>query len=156
MYKERLFNSPNIRVMQCAEVTPSIDPFYLLQITSSDKDNIYFIIHTLAKSNMIKLGLKKKELRKRGDKIQPVHPLRFISYVMGEGGLRSDMRKVKKSSYKWNNFMEGLSERLKRDAHQDNLNRYVPGFAHSLGVNANEIQSLIDRRDWHGLVNYFL
>lgn len=146
----------SIQVQLCSNTQNVIDPFYSLYISDTDKRTIYWVIHTIAKSNVVKLGLNQKEVRKRGDQIRHVHPLRFLSYVMGEGGMRGDMQKIKKSSFKWNNFIKDYSSRLSREAANNNLNAFVPGFADSLSLDTQVIQSIIDRHDWHGLVNYFL
>lgn len=146
----------SILVKLCSNTSGDISPFYSLGISDSDKKTIYWVIHTIAKSNAIKLGLKQSEVRKKGDKIEHVHPLRFLSYVMGEGSLRGDMQKIKSSSYKWSNFMDNYTSRLSREAANNNLLQYVPGFAHSLGVDVEVIRSFVIRHDWYGLVNFFL
>lgn len=155
-YQEYKEEDLSIQVQLCSTNLNATAPFYSLYISDTDKQTIHWVIHTIAKNNPVKLGLNQKEIRKKGDKIQHVHPLRFLSFVMGEGGLRSDMHKIKKSGFKWNNFIKDYSNRLSREASSNNLNAYVPGFAHSLAVDEQTIQSMIDRHDWHGLVNYFL
>ena len=141
----------NFPLLLCSNTEDAHLSFYSLYLSESDKKNIHFIIHSLAKYSVIKLGVKNKEIRKKGDAVEHVHPLRFLGYIFGEGGLRDDMRRIRKSSYKWNNFMDNFSNRLNKEASQDNLRRFVPGFAHALGVNPAAISSLIERRDWKGL-----
>ncbi len=145
-----------IQVQLCSITLNNTDHFYSLPISGADKNNITWIINTIAKSNLVKLGLNGNDVRKRGDKIEHVHPLRFLSYVMGEGGLRGDMKKITKSSFKWNNFMDSFSKRLTREMNNNNLLPYVSGFAHSLNVDENTVRSIIERQDWYGLLNYFL
>lgn len=144
-----------LQIHRCA-TNDEISPFYDLYISDTDKHYIYDVMHTIAKNNVVKLGLNKKAIRKKGDKFEHVHPLRFLSYVMGEGALREDMRKIRSSSFKWSRFMDGYSKRLHREADQNNLMRYIPGFAHSLGGNVDQIRAIVQRRDWKALVTYFL
>ena len=145
-----------IQVKLCSSNQTDINPFYSLNISDSDKKTLYWVIHTVAKTNPLKLGIKQREVRKKAAKVEHLHPLRSLSYIMGEGGLRGDMQKIKKSSFKWNNFIDEYSSRLSRQASNNNLMQYVPGFAHSLGINAQVIQSYVERHDWYSLINYFL
>lgn len=145
-----------IQIRLCSSNQNDCAPFYSLYLSNSDKDSIQWVIHTLAKSNPVKLGIKQKEIRKRGDKIEHVHPLRFWSFVIGEGGLRDDMHKIRKSGYKWSNFSDNYFKRLSREADNNNLLQYVPGFAQSLNVDENVIRTFIQNHDWNGFVNYFI
>lgn len=130
--------------------------FYDLTITDYDKEIIYKIIDTMAKDNVIKLGLKRKSMERKGKKIRPVHPFRFLAHIFGDSYLRSCMQEISRSSFKWNGFIDGLSERIQEEVVRDNVVRHIPGFCEYLHRDEQEVMNYVQKRDWEGLVRFLL
>lgn len=130
--------------------------FYQLEINDHDKDLIYKIIDTMARDNVIKLGLKRRSMERKGRKVRHVHPLRFLGHIFGDHYLHQCMREVYRSSFKWNGFIDGLKDRIKEESAKGNLLPYVPAFAKQTNRDADKIAHYIERRDWEGLVRYLL
>lgn len=130
--------------------------FYQLPLHESEKEIIYKIVDTMARDNVIKLGLKRKSMEKKGRRIRQVHPLRFLGYVFSDPHLHQCMREISRSSFKWNGFIDGYKERIREENAQGNLLRYVHEFAELVHRDENEITRIIHNHDWEGLVRYLL
>lgn len=137
------------------EVSSQTDIFLQLPLDDNERKLIASIITTMAEKNILKLGLMRKTLEKKGRKIHHVHPLRFLGYIFSTPHLKISMQRIKKSHFKWDGFIDGLSKKMREEAHSDNLARYVPGFAQYLQINADQVMDYIAKHDWEGLV-YFL
>jgi hypothetical protein len=141
---------------------PNYQLFYQLPIDQSDQDHISRLIKKMADSGYWELLKKKKDMEKLGDKIQHVHPLRFIGYVYGHHSLKSRMPKIMDDRFKRRGFLnghggkEGFAQRMTKEAHHHNLMQFVPGFAQSVGVSEAAIESYFDRHDWEGLLRFLM
>jgi len=67
------------------------DLFLALPIDDNEKKIISSIITTMAEKNVIKLGLMRRTLEKKGKRIHHVHPLRFLGYKKSEEAVLSGM-----------------------------------------------------------------
>lgn len=142
-----------------AEEVEKVDPaasYLALPIEEWEKESIYTIISTMGEKNILQLGLESKSLKKRGKKINHVHPMRFVGYIFSDPYLKKCMSEVKKSAFKWKGFMRGFSKRMEEEFSKNNLFPYVGGFAEQVGVNASDIQVFIDNKDWDGFINFLL
>lgn len=130
--------------------------FYTLRLTSDDCHNISKLIKNMADLNLWELLKKSKDMKKLGRKIEPVHPLRFLGYIFSNHELKKRMPKIKDSHFKWVKFTEGLCDRLSKEARQDNLNRFIPGFAQTVGYSEAAIEDFVRRHDWHGMLDFLM
>ncbi len=130
--------------------------FTELEITEHDKELIFKIIDTMARDNVIKLGLKRRSMERKGRKVRHVHPLKFLGHIFADPHLHQCMREVHRSHFKWNGFIDGLKDRIKEESSRGNLLPYVPAFAKQTNRDGDKIAHYIERRDWEGLVRYLL
>ena len=72
--------------------TDGVAPFYQLPLTEKEKRIIHGIITTMAEKNILQLAFVKRSMEKRGKKIEHIHPLRFIGYILANSELRSCLR----------------------------------------------------------------
>jgi len=134
----------------------SLELFFTLPIDDKEKELISTIITTMAEKNILRLGLMRKTMEKKGKKIHHVHPFRFLGYVFSNPHLKSSMHKIRKNGFKWDGFIDGFSKKMKEEANKDNLMRYVPGFCHFLNINQADVIHYIKKRDFEGLVKFLL
>ncbi|WP_420421838.1 hypothetical protein [Simkania sp.] len=130
--------------------------FYALRLTSDDCHNISKLIKNMADLNLWELLKKSKDMKKLGRKIEPVHPMRFLGYIFSTHELKKRMPKIKDSHFKWVKFTEGLCDRLSKEARHDNLNRFIPGFAQTVGCSEGIIEDFVRRHDWYGMLDYLM
>lgn len=134
----------------------STQPFYSLALSKEDKDNIRFIISTMSKENLVQLAFSKGTLERKGKKIEHVHPLRFIGYILSQRELKQALKQVRKSSFKWDHFIAGFARRMKDENSHNNLHAYIPGFAQQVGCREELVRRYIHHKDWEGLVKALL
>ncbi len=146
----------NVPFVHSAGHLGPIDPFYQLPLNDKEKRLIRTIFTTMAEKNIIQLALEKRTMEKKGKKVNHVHPLRFIGYIFSNPELKSCMRKIVKSSFKWDAFVDGFSRRMKEEYSNNNLYKHIPGFCQEVGANPDNISRFIDKKDWEGLVKSLL
>jgi hypothetical protein len=132
------------------------DSFYQLPITEKEKRIINVILTTMAEKNILQLAFVKRSMEKKGKKIEHIHPLRFIGHILSNSELRSCLRSIKKSSFKWDAFVDGFSRRMREEFSNNNLYVHVPGFCQQIGSNQDTVTRLIQRKDWEGLIKEHL
>jgi len=130
--------------------------FYALPISEKEKKIVQSIFTTMAEKNIIQLALEKRAMEKKGKKITHIHPMRFIAYLFANPELKSCMKKISKSSFKWDAFVDGFSKRMKEENGKDNLIKHVPGFCKEVGADPATITRFIEKRDWEGLAKSLL
>jgi hypothetical protein len=129
--------------------------YFDLRLTDDDKIIIRKIVTTLAEKNLFQLLLDKEKMEDLGQKIRPVHPMRFIGFVLGDPNLRRCLKVISKNMFKWDGFLDGYQERMREESRNDNLNRYVPGLSDYLEVDRTIIQSYIHQGNYEKMIKYF-
>ncbi len=132
------------------------DSFYTLRLTSRDQSSIAWILETISRENYYQLALKRKSLKKRGEEIEPVHPLRFLGHIIGDPYLHMCLQEIEGSSIKWKAFVDGFKKRMTEEDASNNLIQYIPSFARQTDGQPDVIRQYIDNKDWEGLVRTLL
>lgn len=152
--------------LESIEVIQS-DPFLKhLTLTDSDRHTIASIIETVAYTNPLLLLPKQGEMKRKGDKINIVHPLRFLGVVFTDHELVKALKKIKENGFKWDGFLtgklsgrDGIAQRLDEEYNSNNFMEYVPGFCRHLGLNAEQeehVRKYCNKKDWGGLILYLM
>ena len=110
----------------------------------------------MAHNNPIKLGFKKKDLEKKGRKINHVHPIRFLGTVFSDPYLKGCMKDIRESYFKWHGFVDGYSVRMEEEHDKGNLLPYVNSFCQIVNGNPDQVRAFIMKRDWEGLMRYLV
>ena len=142
----------NLPIQLASDTAHPKELFYQLPISDREKGLIDAIILTMAEKNVFQLAFEKKGLEKKGKRVNGVHPLRFIGYIFSTPGLKSAMRTIRKSSFKWDGFLGGFSKRMRLEYENNNLFRYVPGFCELVHADPAEVSHYIHKKDWEGLI----
>jgi hypothetical protein len=153
---EPLRLADNIVVRPINNVLGGTEPFYQLSITEKDKKIISDIITTIAEKNILQLAFIKHSVERKGKKIERVHPMRFMGYILSSSELRSCLKTIKKSSFKWDHFIAGFSRRMKEEYAHDNVYIYVPGFCQQINGDEEAVKRFIKRKDWEGIVKEYM
>lgn len=136
--------------------TDAKQSFYALPLSEKEKSYIYSIITTIGSKNILQLAFERKTLERKGKKINHVHPLRFVGYILSNHDLRTHLKSIKKSMFKWDAFISGFSKRMREEHARDNINLHVPGFAHLIGTSEEHVHHYIHKKDFEGLVKSLL
>lgn len=133
-----------------------IEPFYQLPLDEKEQKLIYELVKSIAEKNVWGLLFKKKEMEKLGKRVNHVHPMRFMGYILSEPKLKKWLREIKSSSFKWDHFIDGFGNRMKEETAKNNIMTYIPGMAHLLHVDQSQIIGFIHTKDYEGLVKSLL
>ena len=133
-----------------------VSPYDTLLITAEEKVIIGRLLMTLAEDNVFKLLMERKRLERWGEQIGHVHPVRFLGTVFTDPRLTYCMREIKRSSFKWDGFVDGFAERMQEEAEKNNLVKYVQGFAAAVNRDPEGLYPYFEKADFEGLVKYLL
>lgn len=128
---------------------------YNLKISKKEKQDIAFIVTTLGRSSLKKIWDAESSLKKAGDRVDHVHPLRFISCIFSDEELKVGLLQVReRTGLISKKFFNGLYDSLTAEADLDNLRiEYIQDFAANLNIDSNAIVGPIQQRDWKGLID---
>lgn len=145
------------------QLSPSLDDvhrFEEIPLQDWERQIITFIITEMAEKNVFQLLLEKNDMERKGKKINHVHPLRFIGHVCEDQKLRRAMKVIKKNPFKWDNFINGFSRRVREEVGKNNLFRFIPSFCEYLQVHVPideaEALSYLRQNDPEGFVRYLI
>jgi len=133
-----------------------IEPFYQLPLEEKEQRLIHELIKNIAEKNVWALLFKKKEMERLGKKINHVHPMRFMGYILSDPKLKKWLREIRGSSFKWDYFIGSFGNRMKEENAKNNIVPYIPGMAHLLHVDQSHILGYFHTKDYEGLVKSLL
>ena len=126
---------------------------YSAAVTSTEKENIRHIIRSLAKHNWAQLAKSESTLKKTGDKINHIHPLKFLQTVFTDEELKVGLYVIRNKSLVWGEYYDGLKKSLNEESDANNMVQFVPDFANNVGVNVHAILPYIQSRQWNVLID---
>ncbi|WP_213155695.1 hypothetical protein [Neochlamydia sp. AcF65] len=130
---------------------------YSSPVSAEEKNNIRYVIRSLAKYNLAQLAREKSSLERAGDKINHLHPFRFLQCIFNDEELKAGLHAIrKKGGYVWSNYYDGMKSSLNEELDKDNLIQFTSDFADNVGVNVNEILPYVQARQWSNLVDVLI
>jgi hypothetical protein len=133
-----------------------------LSLTDAEAKMIYQIIDSLGNLGLAKLYFKEDEMTMLGNKVQHVHPLKFLETVLTNPHLKQSMVQVEDSYFKWRGFLNGSSNapgfvaRCNREADHNNFAPYIRGFCQVVKAHPEQVRAFIERREWEKLVRFLI
>ncbi len=146
--------SPNPEQEMRAEAPP--DPPFVLSVKEEEEKAIDEILSTLSKNSLLALGFKKSRLQALGKKLHGVGSLQFLGYIFNKQTLKEQMRVIRKSSLKWNGFVEGFKPSLERSAQTKALYKELPGFCSFLNIEYLPLFRIAEQKDWEGFLGFLV
>lgn len=127
-------------------------------------DWIREIINTIHTTKVTGLLKERKGLERLGENLKKggVHPLRFLSFILGDDDLRRKLREFGKKSekLKYKPFVNDLAKDILEREKTENFMFYLAGFATSIGVESGKIQpyfeSKKDKDRWQKMIAFLL
>lgn len=127
---------------------------YPTPITSQDRQDVAYIIRTLANTSTPMLLFKKKSLNAAGDRVRPLHTLQFLECIFANSQLKADMAKIQRKKMPWNELMKGIRQGLNNADREGSLAKpQIDAFAKAVGINPEKIYPLIQAKKWDAFVN---
>ncbi len=143
-------------------ILDSNSPYNQLPITEAEAQVIYKIIDTVGNNGYGTLLLKRGELRDLGNKVQHIHPLRFLGTLFTNPDLKKCMVEVQSKNLKWRGFMDGdhptpgFVAKCEREYARNNFEPYILSFCQAVKAHPDQVRALIEKREWEKLVQYLI
>ncbi len=123
--------------------------------TKTQKEDIAYIVSILAWDNPVSVWKKESDLKRAGDRINHIHPLRFLETIFRDEKLIAGMegingRKVPKLK---SEFRKGLTDSLREEGERDNLLLFVDDFATNIGINKKSITLLLEKKQFNEFID---
>jgi len=128
---------------------------YDADMSSLDRENISFIITTLADTSYFRLLFKQGELEKAGEEVRHVHPLRFLGYVFADPSLRNDIGKMRTKRIVWSRFWGDMRDSLEKESQIGEVDQRIAHlFAEQ--VNREDVEEFVTENDWDKMIEHLL
>lgn len=130
---------------------------YNIPVSQSEKEDLTYITNTMARNSLPSIATSKSSLKKAGDRIEHLHPLRFLMTIFTDEELKANIHAIRSRGWIWDKFYDGLEGSLKDESKKDNMKiEFVIDFANTIGINVDLIQPAIQEKRWKDLVNVLI
>lgn len=142
-------------------------PYSELPRTQEDENKINELITTMGTHGKIDLLLNyEKRLRKIGDELRYIHPLKFIGYIFSHKDsngieLKKHMATVFDDYFKRVNFVKDFGQTMDMYDLKNQLSIYLNDFTNEVKINPSLIQQFFDKNNkdygnWEGLIKVLI
>ena len=126
-------------------------------VTKQQKKDIALIITTLGYDSLISIGSSKSSLQKAGDRIEHIHPFRFLMTIFADEKLKAGVHAIRgRIGWISDGFFDGITGSLKEEAARDNLLQFVPEFAGQVNIEPSLILPSLEKGKWTEFVNILI
>ena len=128
--------------------------FECLRMTEEDMETINYILTTLATANAF--NMPSTELREKGKAIQEVHPLKFLSYVINNSLMLTNLSMIKSRLWGiiWTQFIDDLSDKLTETVKGENFEQYIDAFSRSIRRDPHLVREKIAEGSWTKFIDF--
>ncbi len=127
-----------------------------LAYSKEDQADIKELLETLSTQDMFGLLKRRSSLNELGDRIEHVHPLKFLEIIVTDNHLKSCLQEVDSSFFKRSAFLRGLSKSFGKKAKLGEIDPYIPDFSLAVHRPTKSIEPFFRDKNWKGLVKYLL
>lgn len=130
---------------------------YYNEVTAEQQADIHFIVTYLANKSLIQIAFAKGDLEAAGNRIDHIHPLRFLMTVFTNEELKVGVRNIRGKGWVWNNFTGGLKECLSTESNIGNMkDEYIQHFAQQVEIDVDLVYSSIQQHDWDEFIDLLI
>lgn len=131
---------------------------YNASVSKQEKQDISYIVNTLSKASIISLGTSRSSLKKAGDRIDHVHPLRFLMTVFCNEELKAGIAGIRsRGAWIWDEFVSGLTGSLGEEAQRNNLkSEFISDFARRVNIDVRQITPALEQGQWKTFINILI
>lgn len=126
-------------------------------ITEDQKDDLRYILKSMATKSWTELLKSKNSMNRAGDNLDNIHPLNFLACIFKSEELKGCLHSIRDRKKIWDNFFEGLEKSLQEESQRNNMKpEFIQDFANTLGVKVADVRDQINNRNWDDLVEKLL
>lgn len=149
-------NYPRNRQKGIISINSSPTRDYLKPLSDSERADITFIITMLGNSSVITLAKNKSAIKQAGDRVDHVHPLRFLECIFTDEAVKVAAHKIPgRLGWISDPFFDGIFSTLSEEAAKDNLKEeFIRDFAAQVKLaDVNVILPAIKAQRWNEFYN---
>lgn len=130
---------------------------YYKPLTKQDREDIEKIVTSLAKYTWTELLSHRSSIKKAGDRVDTVHPLKFLECIFTNEKLKAGIHSIRERSKIWSEFSGGLFKSLETESKRNNLTaEQIADFSNALGIDSSKITGSIKKRNWTELFDILM
>lgn len=130
---------------------------YAVAVTKQEKKEISYIISTLANDSLLSIGTSRSSLKKAGDRIDHLHPLRFLMAIFTDEKLKAGTHAIRdRGGWTWEGFIDGITGSLKEEGGRHNLLPFVSDFAEKVKIDPSLILPSLEKGKWSEFVDLLI
>lgn len=126
---------------------------FVCHATPQEKEIIFTIIHEMGHRSLFSLLKEMSRLHRLGDQIRHVPPLDFLAAIFSHRESVQAMKEIKKSYFKWQNFIDGIADGMKKESCQELDEEKIKAFARLLSKNEKALIDAAHRKKWSEFVS---
>jgi hypothetical protein len=148
-----VFSSPSL-----SKVNPNQPRKYEIPVSVEERKDISYILKTLAYKSYPELIKHKASLEYAGNRIDHVHPLRFLMCALSEETMKTSLHAIRdRGGWVWRDFKKGLIESLDEETRLQNMrDDQINHFASELRIDPQLIYASIKGTRWEELIDILL
>lgn len=129
------------------EIVPTVD----------EAEDVSYIVSTLGNKSIAKVWKAKSSLKRAGEKIEHIHPLRFLEIVFTDEELKAAIYNLRNRELLWSEFKGGLYGSLSEELARGNLTEeQVLDFTNNIGIDSAIVYPSIVRGDWDEMLSILI
>lgn len=127
---------------------------YEFPVSPSEKEDIRYILKSMAQKSLAALWSARGQLEEAGERIDHVHPLRFLECVFQDEELKTYIHNIKKrGSWIWSEFVKGFKASLQEEADLGNMRQeYIDDFLASISLEPSLVAEQIRAAKWEEFI----
>lgn len=130
---------------------------YYSPLTKNEKADLTYILNTMARNSLASIATHRSSLKKAGERIDHLHPLRFLLAIFTDEELKADVNAIRGRHFVWKEFLSGITGSLETESKIKNLkSEYIRDFCKVLKIDEKKIAPLIKEEKWKDLVNVLI
>lgn len=121
-------------------------------LSNEEKQNIRYIITTLANNSAISLMFYQTSLKQAGKDISHVHPLKMLEFIFSDPVLKRDVKKI--NGLPWKRFVEDTAKSLQDSEERDNLKQeHIEDFCKAVAIPSAYLSPAVASHNWVQFIN---
>lgn len=127
---------------------------YDRKAAESEKKDLRFILKTLATKSIAGLLKYRSELEAAGDRIDKLHPLRFLETAFTDEELKAYMHNIRqRGGWIWGEFVKGIKGSLQDETDIGNLtDDMILDFSCQVEIDPSKVEGPIHREKWEDFI----
>lgn len=128
---------------------------YFVPLKPSEAELIRGIVVPMAYDSLPSLASKRSEIKKKGKKVNHLHPFRFLEAIFTDEEMKAAVHAIRdRIRWIWDGFLDGVKGSLTEEEAKGNVKpEHIQDFAQRVQIDVNLIIPPIQEHRWEDFVN---